>query len=615
MEYWETQLLDDPVIQLIKKVGSKQAAEAMEMSGEDLDNVVTELRYLHDMGNFAEECLKITDKLGKIVPLKANFPQRRMIDAIEGQKARNKPVRLCLLKARQWGGSTLGEGYIYRDNSLRPYRSSLIVAHGLESARHLRAMSERFHDYNLGHRVDTKKESDKWWRYRHVVDRRPADSHLRIDTADEISGGHSLTLHNLHLSEIQLWRNAQELVKGLFPTVPDVPDTFVFMEGTGSGIGNYWYDFCQMAMSKEQKEWEFLFIPWFEIEGYSQDFEDGKDKAEFEKHLDNDEKHLQEHENCTLEQLFWRRNKINLTLKKDIDAFHQQFPATPDEAFVASGRQFFPVTTVRNRFDEAKLETPKTGDLVFKQGTVIFEEQENGYWQIWEDRVLGMENLYVVGADVAEGIAVVPELGNRGGDFSVARVLRRDIRKFVATFRQRVDTDVFEVEMWKAGMYWGAALFPEQNGETGGALVRGLKDRPGAVLLRTPDFGRRRDRTKDEFGWETSKNTRRILTDDLKEEVRDHLFDDPDSEFWSECLTFVLDEKGKPQAQLRKYDDTVMATGITIQADKLLPVSWRVRPRKSAIKPPAGADVKENWKPDTRSLTREEILRKNLTDI
>jgi hypothetical protein len=448
-----------------------------------------------------------------------------------------------------------------------------------------------------------KKESDKWWKFKHKENGRNADSSLRIETADELSGGHSLTIHNLHLSEIQNWRNAAELVKGLFPTVPqNNPDTFIFMEGTGSGVGNYWYEFCQLAMTG-QTEWEFLFIPWFEIADYEMKFDDEKLKFDFEKTLDQDERLLLDG-GITLEKLLWRRSAIRDQYKNDLDAFHQQYPATPDEAFTTSGRPVFPMPKVKDGVSRSK-DPVRRGNLRHRGGKVDFVDDPYGLWKIWEERVPEDPLLYCIGADVAEGLSVLPELGNRGSDYSAARVLRRDSRFMVATFHARVDTDLFAEELWKASLYWNASVLPEQNGQAGGSLIATLKRMKGVKLLKTPALGKKRDDKKDEFGWETMKNTRRMLIDDLIEEIRDASVKDFDLDVWQEYSTFVYDEKGKAQAQSRKFDDLVMATGITIQADKLLPMHFKKQDPKKRI---ITRGMLEGEKLKTGRKTREQVM-------
>ena len=57
--------------------------------------------------------VKIKDKQGQEdIPFILNRPQRRYLDMLETQRACNKPIRIIMLKARQWGGSTITQVYM-----------------------------------------------------------------------------------------------------------------------------------------------------------------------------------------------------------------------------------------------------------------------------------------------------------------------------------------------------------------------------------------------------------------------------------------------------------------------------------------------------------------------
>jgi hypothetical protein len=603
---------EDAVVRLTMNLGLEGAAKELEISIEEMAQAIEKARYRWDFGYFASERLKIIDKMGLLKPFVQNGPQVKLDEAVQRQVEKGVPVRICLLKARQWGGSTKIEGHLFRDSTLRANRSSMIVAHDLDSARHLREMSYRYYEYYDFPKPKLKKESDKWWKFQHKIEGRSADSHLRIDTADELSAGHSLTIHNLHLSEIQNWRNAQELVKGLFPTVPPSNDTMIFMEGTGSGVGNYWYDFCQMAM-QDSTEWEFVFVPWFEIDDYTRPL-NSDEKKRFEDTLDSEESSLAS-DGVSLEKLNWRRRELSETYKGDQDAFHQQYPATPDEAFITSGRPVFPLVSVKKRVNESK-EPLRTGYIEMRGKKAIFVDDRKGYWKIWEEPNDSQGNLYVCGADVAEGIEVIPELGNRGGDFSAARILRRDTRLFCGTFHARIDPDLFAEELRKAFYFWKSPIFPEQNAGGGGNLVISrLRDDPLVKLIRTPVFGKKKEKIKDEFGWETTggqaNSTKRIAIDELNEAIREESFTDFDKIFWLECSTYVRDEKGKTNAQSRKFDDLVMATAITLQADKLMPMvfKWNVEKKQKYSR---DMDIPRNWK---KSSSAKDVMERNLCEF
>ena len=71
------------------------------------------LRLRHDFEYWCATCVTILDKMsGKFVKFKLNRPQRRILQVLESQRLANKPLRLIMLKARQWGGSTLVQIYM-----------------------------------------------------------------------------------------------------------------------------------------------------------------------------------------------------------------------------------------------------------------------------------------------------------------------------------------------------------------------------------------------------------------------------------------------------------------------------------------------------------------------
>lgn len=66
----------------------------------------TILRCRHDFEFWAAKCARIKDKTsGRIVPFILNEPQRRILGEMENMRRSRKPIRMIMLKARQWGGS------------------------------------------------------------------------------------------------------------------------------------------------------------------------------------------------------------------------------------------------------------------------------------------------------------------------------------------------------------------------------------------------------------------------------------------------------------------------------------------------------------------------------
>lgn len=68
-------------------------------------------RFRHDFEYWAARCATIRDKLsGADVRLRLNAGQRKVLAALEKQRRAGEPMRIIILKARQWGSSLM---YIY----------------------------------------------------------------------------------------------------------------------------------------------------------------------------------------------------------------------------------------------------------------------------------------------------------------------------------------------------------------------------------------------------------------------------------------------------------------------------------------------------------------------
>lgn len=66
------------------------------------------LRVQYDFEYWCATCATIIDKLSNApVNFRLNGPQRKVLAIMESQREQGQPVRIILLKARQWGGSTL----------------------------------------------------------------------------------------------------------------------------------------------------------------------------------------------------------------------------------------------------------------------------------------------------------------------------------------------------------------------------------------------------------------------------------------------------------------------------------------------------------------------------
>ena len=100
------------------------------------------VRIKYDFEFWAVLFVRIKNKTGDSdIPFRLNRPQRRLLSELEDMRTKRLPIRLILLKARQWGGSTLVQMYmawiqlVHRKNW-----NSVICAHLKDTAANIKGM-------------------------------------------------------------------------------------------------------------------------------------------------------------------------------------------------------------------------------------------------------------------------------------------------------------------------------------------------------------------------------------------------------------------------------------------------------------------------------------------
>ena len=163
--------------------------------------------------------------------------------------------------------------------------------------------------------------------------------------AGEIRGGGR---HWAVLDELAFWRNPTLTLTGVLNMVPKIAETAVIVLSTANGIGGEFYDLCQLAQDPANPSgWQFLFFGWLEHPIYRLPFDRPDDRAKIQATLNREELNLLQMHGATLEQLNWRRMTIATELRGSVDLFHQEYPTTAEEAFLASGRPVFDQQALR----------------------------------------------------------------------------------------------------------------------------------------------------------------------------------------------------------------------------------------------------------------------------
>lgn len=303
-------------------------------------------RYMENFELWCRECVVVADKLtGAPVPLRLNAPQRRVAALFEERRRQGVPLRVIMLKARQWGGSTLVQAYMAWMQLVR-HRSwhSLVCAHFKDAAAVIRSTYSTL----LRHYPAELMEGDKkeWtlvpFEKTQGISYLPArDCRIAVATAmrpDALRGSAFLMAH---LSEAAFWADGDEkaasaIIRTVGGAVPMVPESMVVIESTANGRDNYLYHEWQRATAGESDK-DAVFVPWHEIEIYRKPLTDSQ-RETLRAGLTEKERVLVAG-GVTLESIAWYRDKRREYASDE--EMQSEFPGTPDEAFRASSHPEF----------------------------------------------------------------------------------------------------------------------------------------------------------------------------------------------------------------------------------------------------------------------------------
>lgn len=516
--------------------------------------------------------LYIRTKTGELKKFHLKEAQKIAIRKLIEQRKQGKPIRAIFLKARQLGISTLSEGLIFHDTATNSFKNSLIIAHEDSATQNLFNMSKLFYDEVPSWLKPMKKYSnEKALSFENPTtddEEKRANPGLRskitVATAKNVKTARSQTIHNLHASEVAFWDDAETLMLGLMQCIPREPNTMVLIESTANGIGGWFYDLWKGA---ERGENDFLpiFLAWFLDPDYQIEFESPEKKDEFlqevmETTIDakgsevfTEERLLMEEHNLSLEQLNWRRYAIRTLCNGDIDQFKQEYPSTPDEAFIASGRPKFNVGALRKH--KKKCYKGKKGYLFDKGGKIEFVEDEKGYVEIWKEPE--PNKFYCIGADVAEGLA--------HGDYSDAYVGESEGFEIVANWHGHIDPDLYGKELVKLARYYNEAYVGVENNNHGLTTLRAINRLEYWNIYYQKTYDYLNDKTTQKMGWNTNRKTKPLMIDKEAEYIREGWIRCYDEDWVMQGLTYVIDDAGLTNAQPGCFDDKVMAMAILLQ--------------------------------------------------
>lgn len=494
---------------------------------------------------YIENYIKIRDKKNNIVPLVLNEPQLKYYNVIKEMHQARKPIRIIILKARQMGFSTETEAIIFKNVVTHHNYNAGIVAHKEDSTANLFNMSKRMLEYLPEDIKPERKKSNAKELVFNNEQGTGLDSRMKVMTAGGKGIGRSDTFTALHLSELAFWEGDKKITMiGLLQAVPNTPDSMIIIESTANGY-EYFKEMWDRAVAGESDFYP-LFIGWNELKEYSMPYT-GFD-------LTQEERELKEQYNLTLEQLTWRRWCIKNNCSGDINQFKQEYPICPEEAFLSTGNCYFNKENIINRINTAPEPLVRGKFTCYYDGIRIrnqkFLEQEDGNIKIYEYPQKRVP--YVLGGDTA----------GEGSDYFTAHVINNITGKQVAVLKQQYNEIEYVKQVYCLGMFYNCALVGlENNFSTYPTQKLAELNYPNQFVRKKED--QYNNKYEKSFGFKTTSITRPYILGLLQEIVHDNIDVIQDKETLREMLTFIVNDKGRAEAEEGYHDDLVMALAIS----------------------------------------------------
>lgn len=482
-----------------------------------------------------------------------SWAQRPLIAEIERQYNAGHPVRIIVLKARQLGISTATEGVLFNWSFIHPGTNGLVLTHERKQSGELFQMTKTFWDTWPFKRYFTTTSQTKgelaWLETK---------SKLSVGTAKNLTSGRGSTFHALHASECAFYEDPDTVWTGLNESIPSKHGTIIVRESTANGVGNWFYDQWNAAEEGES-EYVPLFFPWWKHSEYRM-----ATTLTVRSELTDDERLVLGMMNDAevrypFEAIAWRRYKI-IGFNGDEGKFRQEYPATPEEAFVTSGRPVFSHDKLRVCFREEKgvrgiLDRDSRGRVRFTRddsgSVILFRRPQPGDHR--QDR-------YFLAGDPSMTIQ---------GDPACMQVINRATYEQVAVWHGQIDAIHFAKEMELLGEFYNTCMVcPETEGGGQATIATLLNDSyPSIWQHRWAD--KAPGKVALVFGWLTNYNRKRWAIGILQRLIIDGTLIIHDRITYNQLRSYVYHSDGSLGNEGNNtHDDAVMALSIAVTASQ-----------------------------------------------
>ncbi len=625
----------------IKRLVESRGLKASKKTIDDFRLALHFVRCLHDPSFAFATMFKIKDKIsGEMIPFHLNYAQRILLTQFEEMRREGKPIKLVLLKARQWGGSTLTQLYMaWIQMFVKEGWNSLIVAQTKDTARRIKAMYTKVLKHFPKYVFQTEElkfsPSERSAADYVVTDRRGRAVRNNVVTVSSFENYESTRGSDFamaHYSEVAYWmrtpqKSAEDLIRAVSSGIAEgVPLTLEVIESTANGKSGFFHDEYQEAKQGRSSR-RALFIPFFFIENDMMHFDDEKSLKEFAVWLYNNRnkkitttKTEESGEylwglwlkGATLEHIKWyveRRKSFHEHAQMASEA-----PSDDVECFTFSGKLMVSPYII-DAMEKLCVKMPVwRGDIDLIDNRHDLQQDDNGAFLIWEyPDEKRYEDRYVVVVDVGgDGnqsdfsvITVIDRINEEDSDHPLFNGWREGLQtekglKVVARWRGHLRYDLMALKAVAISQFYDEALLAFESNtfdrnkalasKFGGendhilGILNTIGNRYGNLYMRTNKKG---DELKEgivsKIGFQTNRHTKQLMVDLFRKAFEDGLFHDPDERVYKELNIYEQRPDGSygniPGAG--NHDDIVMTDMIACVISKEMPPTMPARIIKS----------------------------------
>ena len=494
----------------------------------------------------------VVDKNQKTMPFFLNDVQHEFIETLNQAIADFEAglitdISILVLKGRQQGFTTVVTALQLAYSITHKNFQGFTLADKSDNSE---AIFQNKAKFPYGQLPDSLKPTEKFNNRRQLLFEK-INSSWAVDTATK-NVGRSRTVNFFHGSECAFWADGIASVQGALGEA-FTKNCIKIWESTANGYNDY------------QKMWESgvhinCFYEWWKTKEYRVSFRSEEVKQEFLYQINTKKGWIWERlrwlrtvKELDADQLYWYWNKYDKYLDKDL--IKQEYPCTPQEAFLLSGKNVFDTAIILDRI--AQLQKPmKTGYFAYDYdglhiSNIKWINDKNGYIKLYQLPNTPAITEYCIGGDTA----------GEGSDFFTGHVLDARTGCQVAVLRHQFDADQYTRQMYCLGKYYRDALIGiEANFDSYPIMELQRLGYPRQYTRTAQDTYT--GKTEKRYGFKTTSLTRPTIISKLIEIVREHCESICDRVTLEELLTIVRNEKGRIEAPQGGHDDMMMGLAI-----------------------------------------------------